>query len=85
MTDQGVIPQSQALAEASPDSISELFSRDPEKLTEVDLGKLVLELRAQRERHKITELTAPVEGPRGRAKAISKTLITTASSKDMDL
>lgn len=48
MSDQA-IPQSDALAEAQADSISELLSRDPED-PKMDRGRLVQALRAQRER-----------------------------------
>jgi len=40
----------EAIAEASVDSLAELFSRDPEKLSEIDLTRLVENLREQRVR-----------------------------------
>ena len=36
------------LSEASPDSLEELFSRDPLDLTDRDLDRIVAELRAKR-------------------------------------
>ena len=46
----GIIPQSDALAEASPESLSDLFSRDPGELGQGDLVRMIRELRKQRER-----------------------------------
>lgn len=46
----GVIPQSTALSEASPDSLTELFARDPAGYGKQDLDKVIGELRAQRQR-----------------------------------
>jgi len=39
-----------ALLEASPDSLEELFSRDPFEFTKQDIEKVVVGLRLQRER-----------------------------------
>jgi hypothetical protein len=61
----GVIPQSNALAEASPESLSELMSRDPEGYQSQDIKRIVAELRAQRERW----ARAEGEKPGGSAKA----------------
>ena len=58
------IPQSDALAEASPDSLSELFSRDPLGLGEADLDRIVATLREQRKRWQAAEQTAAVRAPR---------------------
>lgn len=46
----GALPVSQALAEATGDSIAELLSRDPENYTKQDRARVVSALRAQRER-----------------------------------
>lgn len=54
-----LLPESSALTEASPDSISELFNRDVELITEEELGKLILELRANRERYESVEKSKP--------------------------
>ena len=51
------LPQSTALAEASPDSLGELFSRDPEKCSPEDDDKIVLILREQRARYMAAEAT----------------------------
>ena len=45
-----VIPASTATAEATPDSLADLFSRDPEGFSQQDLASIVTELRAQRAR-----------------------------------
>ena len=44
------LPQSTALAEAEPESLSTLFSRDPEGYTQQDLATIVRVLQEQRER-----------------------------------
>ena len=51
----GHIPISAALAEASPESLTELFSRDPESYQQQDIKRIVEALRAQRERWKAAE------------------------------
>lgn len=51
----GEIPQSLALREASPSSLDELFSRDPEHYSTQDLDRIVHALREQRERWAKTE------------------------------
>jgi hypothetical protein len=43
------------LAEASPTSLDELFSLDPLQLTDENIDRIVLELRAQRDRWQQTE------------------------------
>jgi len=51
MSTMGEIPQSTALTEASlEDSFTELYSRDPERLTRADRDRIVRGLREQRER-----------------------------------
>lgn len=52
---EGEIPQSSALAEALPQSLDELFSRDPEGYSEKDLDRIIGALRDQRERWSKTE------------------------------
>ena len=56
----GTLPASPALTEASPDSLSELFSRDPLQYTEQDIDQIIGELRKQRER------LAAAQGPDGK-------------------
>lgn len=57
------VDNSKVLAEASPSSLDELFSRDPEELTEQELGKIVDELIAQSARFASAE-AAKVKPPR---------------------
>lgn len=49
------LPISNALTEATPDSISDLFNRDPETLNETDLDRLIAEMRSNRERYEAAE------------------------------
>lgn len=49
------IPQSTVLAEAAPDSLAELFSRDPEGLSRQDRSRIIEALRAQRARVEAAE------------------------------
>ena len=71
-----MIPQSNALDEASPESLSDLFSRDPAELGQGDLARMVRELRKQRERwlaageHEGSSSPRPARAPRQAAKAV---------------
>jgi hypothetical protein len=47
--------QPNPLSEASPDSLSELFARNPLQLSDQDIGKIVSELRRQREKWQVDE------------------------------
>lgn len=66
----GEIPQSQALKEAEPDSLSEVMSRDPEGYSRQDRDVIVAELRKQRARIAAAEAagggarTPRVSGPK---------------------
>lgn len=46
----GLLPQSTALLTVTPDTLSELLSRDPEGFTEQDDRRVIEALRAHRER-----------------------------------
>lgn len=83
----GEIPQTQALAEASPDSISYLLSKDPFELTRKDRDQAVLALREQRKRWEAAEAAGEHSRPRKGAKVAdaAKSLITSASSDDLGL
>lgn len=50
-----ILPISGALAEAYPDSISELYSRDIESLTDSDIDRIISDQRANRERMEAAE------------------------------
>ena len=52
-----LLPHSSALAEATPDSLGDLFSRDPETCTPEDDAKIVAILREQRARYQLAEAT----------------------------
>jgi hypothetical protein len=89
---RGEIPQSSALAEASPFSLSELFSRDPEELGQQDIAALVQALREQRERWLATGGATKVKPPgKASGKAAGKVLLALpaggkpATLEDMDL
>jgi len=55
------------LAEASPRSLDEFFSRDPLDLSDQDLDVIVAELRRQRKQFLVAE--AQPKAPRGASKA----------------
>ncbi len=75
------VPQSLALAEASPDSLTELFSRDPERLAETDLQRIIDELRKNRER-----LAKAQAEPRQAKRVTSvKSLVSSAAPDELDL
>lgn len=69
------LPTSPALAEATTDSLSELFSRNPATYTDTDLDKICQVLREQRQRFVQAEATgtrvravkAPTPIPHGKS------------------
>ena len=73
----GEIPQSAALAEADPDSLSELMSRDPEGYQRQDLDAIIAALRAQRERWQKAEAEGTT---RSKATRVSAAVTKSASS-----
>ncbi len=78
------LPISKALLEASSDSLAELMSRDPEGYTEQDLGVIVAEMRAQRERIAASDAAAGGK-PRAKAKGPAPTLDSKVGLGDLDL
>lgn len=78
------LPTSTALAEASPDSLSELFSRDPAGYTQQDLGRIIETLRAQRARWAEAERLAASQ-PKRTTAAKAGSLIASANAEDMGL
>ena len=48
------LPISTALSEAKPDSLQDLFARDPTLLTDADLDRIISEIREQRDRIEAT-------------------------------
>jgi hypothetical protein len=49
------LPISTALIEALPESISELYSRDVESMSDADIDRIILDQRAHRERMESAE------------------------------
>lgn len=81
------LPISNALTEALSDSISELFNRDVEGLTDQDLDRIIVELRANRERYEAAE-AAGIKNPRTVRRLDPKRVvpdIKIASFKDMKI
>jgi uncharacterized protein YdaU (DUF1376 family) len=83
----GTLPQSQALAEVKADSLTELFSRDPEGYSEADMDKLIDGFRQQRARHQADEAAVAATGkkPAKAAKAEVGVEATTANAEDLGL
>lgn len=81
----GEIPQSSALAEASVDSLAELFARDPEGLSRQDRNRIVEALRAQRQRVASAEASGTSRPkPRGEAK-LPLSSVAPGQAEDMGL
>ncbi len=71
-TGEALIPQSDALAEASPDSLSVLMSKDPEHYTEQNLQDIIRALRENRARFAQTEAEAQAKPKTARGSASPK-------------
>lgn len=85
MSTNGEIPQSEALAEATGDSLAELMSRDPEGLSRQDRDRIVEALREQRARIAAAEAAGkPRRGP-GTAAKVPLASKATKSMEDMGL
>lgn len=80
MTDAVGIPQSPALAEASPESLAELLSRDPEGYGRQDLDRVIAAMRQQRERQAAS--AAQPKPPKGDKGLLGKIA---ASAEDVGL
>lgn len=78
MADHPPVQANSPLAEASPTSLDELFSRDPLDLTDNDIEKIVNELRAKR----ALWLDAEAQGAKKAPKAAKKAVDTTGKSAD---
>jgi hypothetical protein len=68
----GEIPQSTALAEADPNSLGELMSRDPEGYQRQDRDRIIAALRADRERRAQAAETAAAKGGKPKALKLSE-------------
>lgn len=61
------MPSSTPLTEVSPEAVDELFSRDPLKLSNADIEKLVLHFRAERHQWQRLEAEGKTRSkPRGK-------------------
>lgn len=58
------LPQSNALAEAEPTSIQDLFNRNPEGLSDRSIDAIIMEMRTLRVRLESTGTIGPRNGPR---------------------
>lgn len=72
------------LAEASPESLDELFSRDPLKLQDQDIEAIVKALREQRTRWRAAELAGATRAPKAAAPKVKPTKVD-ISLKDLGL
>ncbi len=81
----GEIPQSNALAEAKPESISEFLSRSPLLLDVNERKKMVAILREQRARWEKAEAAGEHKKPRAAPGKAAVSLETTKSAEDLGL
>ena len=77
------IPQSNALVEATPDSLAELLSRDPEGYSKQDRGRIIEALRAQRIKWQESEASGPK--PRRASATVALTSTATSTAEDLGL
>jgi hypothetical protein len=80
MNETGKLPFSAALAEASEESLSELFSRDPESFTKQDIAVIVLELRAKA----LVWAKAEAEGKKSAPRSLTPKANALISKKSVD-
>lgn len=81
----GQIPQSTALAEASPQSLAELMSRDPEGYSRQDRDRIITALRADRARREQAEKAAGSRPAAAKTKGPGLGTATAAKPEDLDL
>lgn len=79
-----IIPQSNALSEATTDSLAELMGRDPFKFTTQDRGVIVAALREQRKRWEAAE-AANASKPKTLRGAGAKSLVSASKAEDLGL
>ena len=86
-TEPSGLPLSPALAEASPDSLTELFSRDPEGYQAQDLDRVIEALRAQRARWAAAEAQGASRAPKAKSPGAAQALkrIAGTSAAELDL
>jgi hypothetical protein len=81
----GTIPQSDALREVNPESITEFLSRSPTSLTPDDRKKMVGILREQRARWEKAEAAGEHTRPAKAAGKTAASLVTTKTAEDLGL
>lgn len=88
----GALPQSDALAEASVDSIGHLWSLDPEKMTPEEFKQLIANMRLQRARWDKASNIAKSTGKQVKRNAVKDASLdepgvstTTANLGDLDI
>lgn len=79
------IPQSTALAEADPGSLSELMSRDPEGFSKQDRARIIHALREDRARREKAEAEAAATGKKRASPAVKPGTIVPPSAGDLGL
>lgn len=80
------VPQSNALAEATTDSLTELMSRDPEGYSRQDLGRIVQAMREMRVKWEAGQVQAQAEaGAKRRASPKASQLSTKAKVNSDEL
>lgn len=80
-----LLPQSDALAEASAGSLSELMDRDPAGYSGAERARIIAWLREQRARWQKTEAENTAKPKRGTAAAKELRLTASASPEDLGL
>ena len=79
------IPQSSALREAAVDSLSELFSRDPEGYQRQDRDRIIAALRADRARRDEADRKAGETGKKKSSTAVKLTAPVAKSADELGL
>lgn len=79
------IPQSDVLKEAKTDSLSELFSRDPESLTRANRNQIVLAMREQRTKFEASEKAEKKPKAQKVSSVGPKSTVASTSAEDLGL
>ena len=77
-------PKITPLAEAAPESLDELFSRDPLKLQQQDIRNIINQLRDQRARWRAAEASGATRAPKLKSTSPKKA-VGTSSLEDLGL
>lgn len=73
------------LAEASPASLDELFSRNPLDLTDGDIERIVVELQRRRVEWVEAEAKGAKRAPKAKSAAVAKAIVGKVDLSDLDL